>query len=82
MANIISQLNPASNEFKINQAAMQALVNQLTKTVTQIAAGGDEKARDRHRKHGKLLPRERLQQLLDPGSPFLELSQLTKRETS
>ena len=76
MATIMSQLNPASNEFKINQTAMQALVEHLTATVTQIAAGGDEKARTRHRQHGKLLPRERLQQLLDPGSPFLELSQL------
>ena len=76
MAKIISQLNPGSTEFKENQSAMQDLVNQLQKTVTQIALGGDEKARERHLKHGKLLPRERLQQLLDPGSPFLELSQL------
>ena len=76
MAKIISQLNPGSTEFKENQSDMQDLVNQLQKTVTQIALGGDEKARERHLKHGKLLPRERLQQLLDPGSPFLELSQL------
>ncbi len=76
MAKIISQLNPESREFKTSQTTMQALVNQLTETVTHIAAGGDEKARARHRKHGKLLPRERLQHLLDPGSPFLELSQL------
>lgn len=76
MAKIISQLNPGSTEFKNNQAAMEKLVNRLQEMVTQIALGGDEKARARHLQHGKLLPRERLQQLLDPGSPFLELSQL------
>ncbi|KTD16668.1 carboxyl transferase domain-containing protein [Legionella jordanis] len=76
MTKIISRLNPASNEFKENQAAMTELVNQLQQTVEKIAQGGDEKARQRHLNHGKLLPRERLQQLLDPGSPFLELSQL------
>ena len=76
MAKIISQLNPASNDFKANQAVMQTLVSQLKTLVTQIAKGGDDKARERHKQHGKLLPRDRLQQLLDPGSPFLELSQL------
>ena len=76
MANIISQLNPVSTEFKKNQAAMQELLSRLEQIVTQIALGGDDAARARHLKHGKLLPRARLQQLLDPGSPFLELSQL------
>lgn len=76
MATFISQINTASQEFKTNQAAMQTLVDELQARIQQIALGGDEKARDRHRKHGKLLPRQRLQQLLDPGSPFLELSQL------
>jgi 3-methylcrotonyl-CoA carboxylase beta subunit len=76
MAKIISQLNPASTEFKTNQEAMLKLVNQLQEIIQHIALGGDEKARARHLQHGKLLPRERLQQLLDKGSPFLELSQL------
>ncbi len=76
MAKLISQINTTSHEFKENQAAMQALVHELQTKIQQIALGGDEKARARHLKHGKLLPRERLQQLLDPGSPFLELSQL------
>jgi len=80
MAKISSQINPASTEFKTNATAMQRLVDQLEKTVAHIALGGDEKARSRHLKHGKLLPRERLQQLLDPGSPFLELSQLAAYE--
>ncbi|WP_131782285.1 carboxyl transferase domain-containing protein [Legionella gresilensis] len=76
MPKLISQINPASNEFKQNAAAMNDLVTTLQTTIKDIAQGGDEKARQRHLKHGKLLPRERLQRLLDPGSPFLELSQL------
>lgn len=76
MAKIISQLNPASSDFKANQSAMEMLVDQLERAVRQIVLGGDKKARERHLKHGKLLPRERLQQLLDPGSAFLEFSQL------
>lgn len=76
MPRIISQLNPSSNEFKENLANMQTLLNELQSIIRKIAEGGDEQARQRHLKHGKLLPRERLQQLLDPGSPFLELSQL------
>lgn len=76
MARIVSQLQPNSDEFKTNQFAMQALVKTLQQTVTQIALGGDEKARARHLKYGKLLPRDRLNALLDFGSSFLELSQL------
>ena len=76
MSKIISQLNPLSNEFKTNQNYMFDLVDTLKTTIYKIAEGGDDKARERHLKHGKLLPRERLQQLLDPGSSFLELSQL------
>ncbi len=76
MTTIKSVLNPTSSAFKANQTAMVALIDKLNQTITQIAQGGDEKARERHKNHGKLLPRERLQHLLDPGSPFLELSQL------
>lgn len=80
MMKIVSQLHVTSSEFVTNQTAMQKLVEQLQQTIAKIALGGDEKARERHLKHGKLLPRERLQQLLDPGSPFLELSQLAAFE--
>lgn len=76
MAKLISQINTNSQEFKDNQSTMNGLVDELFTRIHQINLGGDEKARDRHLKHGKLLPRERLQQLLDPGSPFLEFSQL------
>ena len=76
MTKIISQLHPDSSAFKANQTAMDTLLAELKNTVTQIALGGNDNARKRHRQHGKLLPRERVQQLLDLGSPFLELSQL------
>lgn len=76
MARLLSQLNSAGNEFRQNALPMQTLVEQLQKTVRIISHGGTEAARERHKKHGKLLARERLVHLLDPGSPFLELSQL------
>ena len=76
MATIISALNINSHEFKENQTLMNKQLHLLQQTIHKISEGGDEKARARHLAHGKLLPRERLQQLLDPGSPFLELSQL------
>ena len=76
MTKLISQLHPGSSEFKQNESAMLTLVNNLRDTINKIALGGEESARQRHLKHGKLLPRERLAQLIDPGSPFLELSQM------
>lgn len=76
MASIASQLHASSPSFKENEAYMLSLVSELQNTIEKIAQGGDEAARARHRAHGKLLPRERLQHLLDPGSPFLECSQL------
>lgn len=73
---LTTKINTNSDTFKANQAMMEQLVSELRATLSLIALGGDEKARERHQKHGKLLPRERLQQLLDLGSPFLELSGL------
>jgi 3-methylcrotonyl-CoA carboxylase beta subunit len=70
-----SRLKTGSEEFKQNAAGMQALVDDLRAKVAQIKLGGDEKARRKHTERGKLLPRERIRQLLDVGSPFLELSQ-------
>jgi len=80
MTKLISQLNPGSQDFKHNEAAMLSLVAKLQDAIETIALGGGEAARQRHLKHGKLLPRQRLQQLLDPGSPFLEFSQLAAFE--
>lgn len=80
MGILVSQINTNSQDFKQNQELMQKLVDDLRLKINQIALGGDEKARARHLQHGKLLPRERLQQLLDPGSFFLEFSQLAAFE--
>lgn len=71
-----SQLHPRSAEFQANSAAMHALVEDLRAQVAVAAAGGGEAARSKHTARGKLLPRERVQMLLDPGSPFLELAPL------
>jgi 3-methylcrotonyl-CoA carboxylase beta subunit len=73
---IKSELNPRSEEFHANAGAMATLVADLRAMVERAAQGGDESARAKHVARGKLLPRERLRLLLDPGSPFLELSQL------
>jgi 3-methylcrotonyl-CoA carboxylase beta subunit len=76
MPAIKSALNARSEEFRANAATMAALVQDLRDKVAQASAGGDEAARAKHVGRGKLPPRERVRQLLDPGSPFLELSQL------
>src|SRR3979409_1035854 len=73
---IKSKLNPRSEEFQANSGAMAALVADLRSKIERAAQGGEEAARAKHAARGKLLPRERLRLLLDPGSPFLELSQL------
>ncbi|MFN4289826.1 MAG: carboxyl transferase domain-containing protein [Permianibacter sp.] len=72
---IQSQTNPRSAEFKANAEAMQALVDDLRAKMKIIADGGGTKANEKHTARGKLLPRDRVRQLLDIGSPFLELSQ-------
>jgi 3-methylcrotonyl-CoA carboxylase beta subunit len=62
--------------YQKNKAHMQSLVDELENKITVIKSGGGEKARERHKSRGKLLPRERINRLVDPGSPFLEFSQL------
>src|SRR5690349_11716537 len=73
---IESKLNSRDATFAQNRAAMTALVEDLRLRITEIEQGGGATARERHLGRGKLLPRERVRTLLDPGSPFLELSQL------
>ena len=70
-----SVLDPRSEAFRANAAAMQALVDDLRAKAAVIALGGNQISRDRHVGRGKLLPRDRIAALLDPGTPFLELSQ-------
>ncbi|MAE51246.1 MAG: methylcrotonoyl-CoA carboxylase [Micavibrio sp.] len=65
-----------SPEFDANKKAMESLVADLKDKIAKIEQGGGDKARERHTSRGKLLPRERIDALLDPGSPFLEFSSL------
>lgn len=80
MATLHTQLNPRSAEFATNSAAMLKQVDALHTLLAQVAQGGGPKAQERHTSRGKLLPRERINRLLDPGSPFLEISQLAAYE--
>jgi len=73
---IRTQLSTRSEGFRANAARMQALVADLRAKVGQVSLGGDAPSRERHVARGKLLPRERVRTLLDPGSPFLEIGQL------
>ena len=71
-----SELDPRSDAFRANAAAMAEIVADLKAQAATTALGGGEASRARHVARGKLLPRERVEALLDPGTPFLELSQL------
>jgi 3-methylcrotonyl-CoA carboxylase beta subunit len=75
-----SSLDTSSPEYTANAEAMAALVADLRAKVAVIETGGGEAARERHKGRGKMLPRERIAALIDPGSPFLELSQLAAYE--
>jgi 3-methylcrotonyl-CoA carboxylase beta subunit len=68
--------DPRSVEFSANAAEMRVLVDDLRARVAEVALGGGETSRQRHLARNKLLPRDRVAGLIDPGSPFLELSQL------
>jgi len=76
MAILESKLDVRAEMFAQNHAAMTAQVADLRAQLAAIEGGGGEAARAKHTARGKLLPRERVRALLDPGSPFLELSQL------
>jgi acetyl-CoA carboxylase carboxyltransferase component len=76
MERIESRLNPNSDEFKRNRDAMAELVKRLGAEIDRIRQGGSESARKLHVERGKILARDRVKKLLDPGAPFLELSAL------
>ena len=76
MSVLSSRLNPRDPQFVANASAMRALVDDLRAQSARAALGGGEAARARHVARGKLLPRERVRTLLDPDTPFLELSPL------
>src|SRR3954463_5725866 len=71
-----SGADPASDAWKANEAAHRELAARLREKLAVARLGGGEKARARHTARGKLLPRDRVDTLLDPGSPFLELAPL------
>ena len=73
MAILNSKVNPVAPEFQANAEHMRAAVADLREKVAVVAKGGSQRAREKHASRGKLLPRERLQLLIDPGSPFLEI---------
>jgi len=76
MPAIKSKLRTGADDFKLNAEALKQQVEALRAATAQAALGGSEAARAKHTARGKLLPRERIDTLLDPGSPFLELSPL------
>ncbi len=76
MTVLTSNINPRSQDFQANQEVMQGLVNNLRDTIATIKQGGGKKYQDLHLSRGKLLPRDRINHLIDPGTPFLEISQL------
>jgi 3-methylcrotonyl-CoA carboxylase beta subunit len=76
METLRSAADPGADAFQRNMAAHSALVADLREQLSVAAAGGGERARTRHTDRGKLLPRDRVDALVDPASPFLELSPL------
>ena len=77
---IESRINSRSQTFIDNASAMQAQIDDLHQQLAQTALGGSEASRQRHLGRGKLLPRDRVEHLLDPGSPFLELSPMAAHD--
>ena len=76
MPSIKSKIDITSAVFQANAAHLRALVDELRAHVAKVTEGGGPEAAKKHSARGKLLPRERVRALLDPGAPFLELSQL------
>jgi 3-methylcrotonyl-CoA carboxylase beta subunit len=80
MAILRTQAQPNSDEYKGRKAEMESLLDDLGRVSAEVSLGGHERAREKHLSRGKLLPRDRVKHLLDPGSPFMELSQLAAHE--
>src|SRR5512140_210609 len=80
METLTSNLDPQSSDFKANAEHQRALAKELKERLDLVHQGGGEKYRRRQEEQGKLFVRERIERLLDPGSPFLELSALAAWE--
>jgi len=76
MERITSTVDTSSDEFKSREAHNRGLADELQQQLATAALGGPERSRERHTERGKLLPRDRVEALLDPATPFLELSPL------
>ena len=76
MTLLANAIDPTGDNFKRNEAHNLELVRELREHVATVALGGSEESRKRHQKRGKLLARDRIEYLLDPGAPFLEIGQL------
>ena len=76
MSVIRSRLDTRADEYRLNAAVMRGLVDDLHETSAKVSLGGTPEARDKHLGRGKLLARDRINALIDPGAPFLELSAL------
>src|SRR6056297_75017 len=76
MARLSSQIDRKDAEFQQRLAHHRALADDLRAQLADKGLGGPERSRTKHTERGKLLPRERVRTLLDPGSPFLEISPL------
>ncbi|HEY6632804.1 MAG TPA: carboxyl transferase domain-containing protein [Rhizobiaceae bacterium] len=75
MPALASTISTSSDTFRANAERMKALVADISSKAARVERGGSDEARERHVSRGKLLPRQRLAQLIDPGSPFLEIGQ-------
>ncbi|MDK3155001.1 carboxyl transferase domain-containing protein [Kamptonema cortianum] len=73
MAVLTSSLDSKSKTFQENEKHMKNLVKEFKEKLKQVQRGGDEKAKEKHLARGKLLPRDRIEKLLDVGAPFLEI---------
>ncbi|SNZ08283.1 carboxyl transferase domain-containing protein [Cohaesibacter gelatinilyticus] len=80
MAVLKSEIRSDSADFAKNEKEMQELMDDLNAKRSEAALGGNERARQRHLSRGKLLPRDRVMKLIDPGAPFLELSPLAANQ--
>jgi 3-methylcrotonyl-CoA carboxylase beta subunit len=80
MTQLTSVIDTASDSFSENDQAMQVLLDELRARTAEAAQGGSERSRDKHLARGKLLPRDRVERLLDPGSAFLEIGALAANE--
>src|SRR5437868_3812730 len=76
MAVLQSRVQIQSDDFQKNRAFHTSLAEELAEKIGQVSQGGGAEARKKHEERGKLFVRERIQKLLDPGTPFLELSSL------